>query len=282
MKSVETGVLNKSDLYFSSPSPTAKKLYFYPISAGHFFCVKNYHLIRKNYKSLLITHIIDGSFTFVINDKHITAHKGDTVILDCFKPHEYYTNDSFESIWVHFNGPNCMDFYDEITKNEGNLIKCSDAQHVKTLLFRLFNNISGSEHSSKMNMSLTIYKLLAELSNPLHISNKNQSSYEENIQDAKKYIVDHLNETLTVNKIAETIHMSASHFSRVFKQQTGFSPYDYVLISRLNKAKDYLQKTDMTVSQIAYEVGFNSTANFVFFFTSHTGLSPSKFRKLKF
>ncbi|MGN1123158.1 MAG: AraC family transcriptional regulator, partial [Eubacterium sp.] len=98
MKCNETGVLKKSEVYFSSPSQTAKKIYFYPISAGHFFCVKGYHLVRKNYNSLLITHILDGSFTFVKDGKHITARKGDTVILDCYKPHEYYTNDNFESI----------------------------------------------------------------------------------------------------------------------------------------------------------------------------------------
>ena len=50
--------------------------------------------MRKNYNSLLITHILDGSFTYIKDGKHITAHKGDTVILDCYKPHEYYTNDS--------------------------------------------------------------------------------------------------------------------------------------------------------------------------------------------
>lgn len=282
MKSTETGVLNKSDLYFSSPSPTAKNLYYYPISAGHFFCVKNYHLIRKDYNSLLITHIINGSFTFVQNGKHTTARKGETVILDCFKPHEYYTNDSFESIWIHINGQNCIPFYNEIVKNEGNLIKCSDPDHVEKLLFRIYNGMASDNKPSEINWSLDIYKILAELLNPLHISIKNKTSYEDSIQEVKKYISDHLNEKLTVQNIAEIIHMSPSHFSRVFRQQTGFSPYDFVLISRLNRAKDYLQKTDMSISQIAYDIGFNSESNFIYFFTKNTGLSPSKFRKLKF
>lgn len=282
MKSAETGVLKKSDFYFSSPSPTAKALYFYPISAGHFYCVKNYHLVRENYNSLLITHIINGTFTFAQNGKHITARKGETVILDCFKPHEYYTNNSMESIWIHFNGQNCIPFYNEIVKNEGNLIKCSDPDHVEKLLFRIFNGMSSDDKPSEINWSLDIYKILAELSNPLHISTKNKTSYEESIQDAKKYIFEHLNEKLTVKNIANVIHMSPSHFSRVFKHQTGFSPYDFVLISRLNRAKDYLQKTDMSISQIAYETGFNSESNFIYFFTKNTGFSPSKFRKLKF
>ncbi len=282
MKTNETGVIEKSDLYFSSPSPTAKRLYFYPISAGHYYCEKNYRLVRESFNSIFITYIIDGSFTYVLGGNHVAAHKGEVVILNCFKPHEYYANNYFESIWVHIDGQNCLDFYKEITKNEGNTIKCSDAQHVQSLLFRLFDNVKNEKNSNEVNMSLDIYKLLTELSNPVHISTNNNTSYEESIMEARTYITEHLGDRLTVKQISKTIHMSPSHFSMVFKQQTGFSPYDYVLVTRLNKAKDYLQSTDLTVSQIAYEVGFNSDANFIYFFKQHTGISPNKFRRLKF
>lgn len=282
MKSNELGVLKKSEVYFSSPSQTAKKLYYYPISAGHFFCVKGYHLIRNNYNSLLITHIIDGTFTYIKDGKHTTARAGDTVILDCYKPHEYYTNDSFESIWIHISGANSFELFEEIEKTEGNLIKCRDINHVKKLLFRIYDSISGVNPPSEFNMSLDIYKLFFELLNPQSIKSKGESDYEDNIQEIKNYIAENLNEKLTVQKLADKTHMSTSHFSRVFKQQTGFSPYDYVLITRLNKAKYLLQKTDMTVAAIAYETGFNSESNFICFFTDNEGISPGKFRRLKF
>lgn len=282
MKSTEQGVLKKSEVYFSSPSQNAKKLYYYAISAGHFFCVKGYHLIRKNYNSLLVTHIISGTFTFVMDNKHITAKAGDTVILDCYKPHEYYTNDSFESIWIHLCGANSLDLFQEIEKSEGNLIKCHDTNHVKKLMFRIYDGISGVNPPNELNISLDIYKLFAELLNPQSIKSKGEENYEDNMQEIKNYIAENLNEKLTVQKLADKTHMSSSHFSRVFKQQTGFSPYDYVLITRLNKAKYLLQKTDMTVAAIAYEAGFNSESNFICFFTDNEGISPGKFRKLKF
>lgn len=282
MKSTELGVLKKSEVYFSSPSQTAKKLYYYPISAGHFFCVKGYHLIRKNYNSLLITHIIDGTFTYIKDGKHITARAGDTVILDCYKPHEYYTNDSFESIWIHIAGANSFELFEEIEKTDGNPVKCRDINHVKKLLFRIYDSISGVNPPSELTMSLDIYKVFAELLNPQSIKSKGESDYEDSIQDIKNYIAESLNEKLTVQKLADKSHMSTSHFSRVFKQQTGFSPYDYILITRLNKAKYLLQKTDMTVASIAYETGFNSESNFICFFTDNEGISPGKFRKLKF
>lgn len=282
MKSTETGVLKKSDLYFSSPSQTAKRLYYYPISAGHFYCVDNYHLIRQNYDSLLITHIIDGSFTYIKNRKSQTAVAGDTVILDCYKPHEYYTNDYMESIWVHISGANCYDLFTEIEKNEGNLIKCSDTEHVKRLIFRIFNGIQSDNPPSELSLSLDIYKLFAELLNPRNMKSKSQNSYEDSIQEVKEYIADHLGESLSVRLLADNVHMSTSHFSRIFKQQTGYSPYDYVLLSRLNRAKDLLQKSNLTIAGIAYETGFNSESNFIYFFTESEGISPGKFRRLKF
>lgn len=162
------------------------------------------------------------------------------------------------------------------------MIRCSDPDNIEKLLFKIFRSLSTDDKPSEISLSLDIYKILAELLNPLHISSKNKASYEDSIQEAKKYILEHLNEKLTVQNIADIIHMSPSHFSRVFRQQSGFSPYDFVLISRLNRAKDFLQKTDMSVSQIAYETGFNSESNFIYFFSKNTGISPSKFRKLKF
>ncbi len=282
MKCNETGVLKKSEVYFSSPSQTAKKIYFYPISAGHFFCVDGYHLVRKNYNSLLITHILDGSFTYIKDGKHTTARKGDTVILDCYKPHEYYTNDSFESIWIHIAGANSYELFEEIERSEGNLIKCKDIQHLRKLLFRIFDGMKGDYPTTELSVSLDIYKIFTELLNPQSTKSKGENSYEDSIQIVKEYIAENLNESLTVGALAETINMSSSHFSRVFKQQTGFSPYDYILISRLNRAKYLLQVTDMTVSAIAYEIGFNSESNFIYFFTENEGISPGKFRKLKF
>lgn len=250
MKSTELGVLKKSEVYFSSPSQTAKKLYYYPISAGHFFCIKGYHLIRDNYNSLLITHIIDGTFTYIKDGKHITARAGDTVILDCYKPHEYYTNDSFESIWIHISGANSFELFEEVEKTDGNLVKCRDVNHVKKLLFRIYDSISGVNPPSELNISLDIYKIFAELLNPQSIKSKGESNYEDSIQDVKNYIAENLNEKLTVQRLANESHMSTSHFSRVFKQQTGFSPYDYVLITRLNKAKYLLQKQKCLFHQL--------------------------------
>lgn len=282
MKSTEKGVLDKSEVYFFSPSQIARKIYFYAISAGHFYCEHGYHLIRNNYNSFLITHIINGTFTYVQNGKSINAHKGDTVILNCYKPHEYYTDSSFESIWVHIGGSSSFELFNEIENSQGNLIKSADIMHIKKLLFRIFDALKSTLPSSEIQISVDIYKLFMDLLNPQKVPIKRSESYEESIDDLKNYILEHLSENLTVKMLADKTHMSISHFSRIFKQYTGYAPYEYILISRLNMAKDLLQKTDKQIGEVALEVGFNSESNFSFCFTENVGLTPKKFKKLNF
>jgi AraC-like DNA-binding protein len=282
MKSTENGVRDISDLYFFSPTPIAKKLHFYPGSAGHFFCVRGYHLIRSNYDSLLITHILRGSFTYVKDGKHNTAYAGETVILDCYKDHEYYTNDSFESIWVHFSGSNCLNLYHEIERTAGSTVRCRDPRRMENSLFRIFDAIRGESPMTEAALSLELYRLLMELLSADGLSGNQPGRYDRLIQDVKDYVSLHLSERMSVKELADRVYMSSTHFSRVFKQQTGLSPYEYILISRLNRAKELLHQTDMSISGIAETVGFNSESNFIHSFSQNTGMTPNKFRKLKY
>lgn len=280
VKQIGPGILEGSEIVFSSSSAKAKKLYYNVLCAGHFYCDKNYHLVRENYDSILILYINDGTFTFVENEIHLTAEKGDTVILDCYKPHEYFTSNYLEFFWVHIQGVNCRDFYNEITEQNGSIIRQDETNRIKERIIRLFK---GIEHSfAEADLSLEVYKLLLELQKPVTVKAKDETIHNENIQRIKEHISAHLNEKITVSSLAEMAHMSPTHFSRIFKLQTGFSPYDYVVISRLNKAKECLLTTDMSVAEVAYETGFNSEANFVYCFKTNEGISPGKFRKLKF
>lgn len=282
MKSTGSGVLKKSDFYFPSPSPTARRLFYCPVIAGHFYCRKGYHFACESENSFLVQHMISGNFTFVYDGEAHTAHEGETIFLNCCRPHEYYTNDMFESVWVQFNGLNSLEMYEEIVKKEGNIITCSNPQRMEDLLFHIFDALHSENRPSEFSLSMDIYSVLGELFHPLHVSRKTKASYEESIQAAKRFIHENLKTNLTVQQIADFIHMSPSHFSVVFKQQTGFSPYDYVLLARLTHAKNYLQKTDLPIAQIAEETGFNSESNFIYFFTKNAGVSPSKFRKLRY
>ncbi len=281
MKQFGPGILPKSEIYFSSPSPKAKKLYYNVLCAGHFYCDDSYHLKRDNYDSILVLHILDGTFTFKNeNGELTTVEKNNTVILDCYESHEYFTNDTVEFLWIHIDGANSREICREIIDCDGNISKSGEQGLLKDIIFKIFNVVKSGTTIPEHQLSFSIYELLLELLNPS--KPKDKTVHEENITRAKEYIGSHFNEAITVEILSDVANMSVTNFSRIFRQQTGFSPYDFVLSTRLNKAKEYLLQTNMSVTQIAYETGFNSESNFIYCFTNNEGISPGKFRKLKF
>ncbi len=278
----ESGILEKSEIYFYSPSPLAKKRYYYPLCAGHYYYDAQYYLSRQTYGSLLILHVIDGAFTYRKHGISVTAQKGETVVLDCYRAHEYYTDSGCECVWVHVCGLNTFSLFEELTHNGGSCLCCKNPQYIERLLFSVLEGLGSGMPPTEIFLSLKLYELFAELLNPQNAGGKLVESENADVSVIQNYIIAHLHEDLNVRQLASQLYMSPSQFSRVFKRRTGVSPYQYILIARLNRAKDLLQKTDLSISSIAYDVGFHSESNFIYSFTKNVGVSPRKFRKLKF
>ena len=86
-------------------------------------------------------------------------------------------------------------------------------------------------------------------------------------------------EPVTVETLAELAHCSTFHFSRLFKNKTGFSPYQYVLAHKAERAKSLLRSVNLPIAEIAYQLGFSSPGHFDRFFRKQTGFSPRVYRR---
>jgi DNA-binding transcriptional LysR family regulator len=93
---------------------------------------------------------------------------------------------------------------------------------------------------------------------------------------AVEYIQDQLNADLTVSGIAHAVGMSRNHFTRLFKESTGQTPYQYVVDARVKKAKELLTTGKFTISQAAYHVGFVDQSHLTRHFKRVFGLPPSR------
>ena len=229
MNTAETAMPNKSEICFSTPSQTARKLYYYPLRTGHFFCEKIYRDVRKPYRGLFVSHVIAGSFTYIKDGRKITAHAGDTVIWDCRKPHEYCINGAFESVWLYFSGANSFDLFAEIERTERQLLRCRDFQRIRMLLFRIHNAVRNDAPPSELSISLDIYKLFAELLAPKSIHNKSQNKYAENMQKARQFILEHIHEKITVQQLpseaekkVHEITLAASKYNEIASETLTF------------------------------------------------------------
>lgn len=98
------------------------------------------------------------------------------------------------------------------------------------------------------------------------------------IAKARRYVHQHLAEPLPLGDVAREAGMSESHFCRVFKEATGLTLTDYVSRCRIEQAKRELLKHEKRVSEIAFEVGYQSLSQFNRSFVRITGVSPSRWR----
>ncbi|RLU04952.1 AraC family transcriptional regulator [Pseudomonas prosekii] len=94
----------------------------------------------------------------------------------------------------------------------------------------------------------------------------------------KQLILDGLSDSLEVTELARACALSRSHFSRAFKCSTGVSPQDWIRCQRINKAKQLIRDTDLTLTQISLECGFCDQAHFCHIFTRSEGINPFAWR----
>ena len=92
------------------------------------------------------------------------------------------------------------------------------------------------------------------------------------------YIDAHLDQEIKLPNLARLLDMSQFHFSRLFKQSLGISPYQYLLQQRVERAKQLLKNTDRLITDIAFACGFNSHSHLSKQFKQLTGMTPKAYR----
>jgi AraC-like DNA-binding protein/ligand-binding sensor protein len=99
------------------------------------------------------------------------------------------------------------------------------------------------------------------------------------ITRARGYIRDHFGDELSLATVAKIVNMSATYFSEKFKEATGLNFVEYVSRTRIEKARNLLQHPNLRISEIAFDVGFQSLSQFNRAFKSITGQPPGEYRQ---
>lgn len=147
-------------------------------------------------------------------------------------------------------------------------------------LEQLENNKSEATYSYEVLSQLCrIFLLLQKNIQPSHMKESDKTNYKR-IRIFLTYIHSHYQEKISLDNLAQEAHVSKSECLRCFHSLLNTTPYNYLLDYRLNKAADLLQNSDMTVSAIAHQVGFNQVSHFGVLFKKKTGFSPLKYRHL--
>ena len=94
----------------------------------------------------------------------------------------------------------------------------------------------------------------------------------------REYVEAHLEETISIQALADTAGLSMYHFARAFKQSEGITPHDYLVQCRVRRAQELLAGTDLPLSEIALAAGFSDQSHCARRFREQMGVTPSDYR----
>ena len=110
-------------------------------------------------------------------------------------------------------------------------------------------------------------------------STSNSSGWDQRLADVVDYIHTHYTEQVKSETLTQIAGISETHLKRVFNRLFGMPPIEYVILTRINEARDLLENTDRTVSDIAQEIGFYDHSHFIRHFKRIRGCTPNQYRK---
>ena len=140
-------------------------------------------------------------------------------------------------------------------------------------LFDIFK-ASGSKKDFE-NTALKMLTLAVETRSE-HVQHSKNTSI---IHDAEEYVKENYNSPdISLHSVAKYAGFSPAHFSTLFSQKTKISFIEFLTEYRMEKAKEFLLHTNMKLSTIAMEIGYNEPNYFSYVFKKNTGLSPKEFR----
>lgn len=277
MLSTEQGIVPGSDYYIYTASTQAQSLFLYPLITGYFYYLPGYCLRRTSFDSFLIMYIKKGACDIDFGNQHYRACENQIVLLDCYSPHSYYTSEGWEAEWLHFDGVCARGYYEAVTAGGSPVITLKNNYRFEKYLHMIYMQFKDSPPIKEALINNYIVNILTELLIGKEYRNANVLPASI-IEDSIVYINDHLTDELSLNELAEQASLSPFYFSRLFKKETGFSPHNYIITTRINNAKFLLRTSDASIKNICFTTGFTSESSFCTTFKKETGITPSEYR----
>lgn len=278
MRANVPGALENSVLYFHVASPRAKNLFFYPVCTGHYYCSEEYEVNRTNYDNFLLLYVLRGSGFVEIDGHKAALGQGSIAYINCYKPHRYYTTKGWEILWLHFDGPLAKEYYSEITRDYSFVFHSDNEMAIMKNMNQIYDYFDGGKKQiDEVRISNMINNILTALF--LNTSTPTKSSGRQNpLKDTLFFISQHLDETLPIDFLATRIFLSKYHFIRLFKKEVGYTPHEYILMSRINAAMLALKTSSSSIKDIALDYGFTSESSFCTTFKRFVGMTPLTYR----
>lgn len=265
----------------NTPSELAREAFFYVQEIGMFQCFSNYYTEHEDIASFLVMLTLAGESDYRYQNKTYRLKPGDLFFADCMEYHALRPHGSarWDMMWIQFNGVAAQSYYQQFLRQKTPVIRVGTMGPVYNYLTELIEVNQKKGMYSELVSSKLITGLLTEILILSGAAYSTKTNIPEYIQEAIKDIDAHFKDNLSLDYFARTLMVSKYHLLKEFKKCTGFTPNDYLRMTRINHAKKLLRFTDMNIYEVAENTGFQNTGYFINTFKKIVGMTPLQFRR---
>ncbi len=257
-------------------------------------------LANHHHTMIEVSYIKRGSGIYTVGDRVYDIAPGDIFMFASDEPHciteingggdMLIMNVHFEPRFIWSPGNGMFDakylrvFLDRREDFSNRLERASPATaEIGELLLSMEREFEAAEPEFELIVKIRLLTVLVLLARSCGISESGGDSRDDPNLTAMDSVMEYINANLTtqlsLDDLARQANMSRSYFSTVFRRLNGMTPWEYIMLKRVETAISMLSHEDLSVIEVAGACGFNSTANFNRTFKKITGRTPTSYRR---
>ena len=278
-KVYKKGWTDNSTWIINTPGEFATNTLFYVQEVGHFKCTSDFYTEHKNISSFLTVLTLNGEANYKCKKNYILK-KGDLLWTDCMRYHNFTLKKSgnWDMLFLQFNGNSADALYRTFEKTENPIVHISENSKFCDYYSELIDANKNISSYSELISSKIITCMLTDILIESGAIANTKTNIPQYIQSAIQDINSHFTDNLSLDHFENTQKVSKYHFLKEFKKYTGYTPNEYLRITRINQAKNLLKFSDMSINKISEETGFQNVGYFINTFKKIAGTTPLKFR----
>ncbi len=271
----------KSVWKIAHPAQGAAPFPFTVNEAGIFYAKPGYFTQRAEKNDYLLVFTAAGTGELSYLGRTWQLGEGCACLIDCNRPHSYRTapgeQSSWAFYWVHIAGPFVRHYYELLYEKSYLVLEAGMDTELIDCFLRMLGLIDYATAASACLLSQCAGTLLTKLVSLGGVSGN--PAQDEIIPHAVEHLKQHFDQPIDLPALAARFGLSKFYFIKRFSKQVGVTPYHYLVMYRVIKAKQMLRTTDHRVGDIGRAVGFADESNFCRTFSRLTGMPPSAYRR---
>ncbi|MEI2399729.1 response regulator transcription factor [Paenibacillus phytohabitans] len=154
-----------------------------------------------------------------------------------------------------------------------------------TVMQNFVNNFNSEMHQRSIRELETLDQLMEWLEQFLKdkilmLRSMWKQNVRKEVAEAKRYVMNHIGEKVGMDEMARRLGLNPTHFSRLFKIETGLTYIEFVTKLKMERAQELLNQTNITIVDIAEQLGYDNVSYFIKLFRNFSGMTPVEYRKL--